>query len=146
MISLHGRAVPGFALGDVIGPPPDPYARLDAMFTLMRGDAASAKTAADYQSVGQWGADTFGPAIDAVGPPEVTQRFTHDAWTINAQLATTTDPVRAKNLLDLMLTDYQKAIAISRIRSKQTMPSGWPVFWVPLGVLVLIAGVWYVVK
>ena len=145
MISLHGRRVPGFALGDVIGPPPDPYAMLDAMLVLMRGDAASAKTVADYQKVGQWGADSMGPQIDTVGPAETTQPFTHDAWAINAKLAASSDTVEAKNLLDLMLADYQKAIEASR-RAQTKEPGGWPVFLVPLGALVLIAGVWYVAR
>ncbi len=134
---LHGRPVPGFALGSVA---PEPHSRLDAMLVLMRADAASASTVSDYQGVGQYGADTAGPAIDAVGPPEVTQPLTHDAWTINSQLATTTDIVEAKNLLDLMIADYQKAV--DAIRKREESPR-WPVFLVPTGILVLIAGVWY---
>jgi len=140
---LYGRPVPGFALGDVVGP--DPHAKLDAILVLMRADAANASTATDYQTVGQYGADTAGPAIDDVGPPEATQPFTHDAWTVNAQLAKTSDAVEARNLLDLMLSDYQKAVEASRKQAKKAA-SGWPVFLVPLGALVLIAGVWYVVR
>ena len=143
MIALHGRPVPGFALGDV-GPPLDQYSKVDAALILMRTDAVAAKTAADYQSVGQWGAENLGPAIDAVGPTEVTQPFTHDAWTVNAQLAKTSDVVQAKNLLDLMFTDYQKAIAASRLSARRHEVSRWTVFLVPAGILVLVGGVWYV--
>ncbi len=134
---LYGRPVPGFALGSVA---PESHAKLDAMLVLMRANAANANTVSDYQGVGQYGADTAGPAIDDVGPAEATQPFTHDAWTINTKLAATSDIVEAKNLLDLMLTDYQKAIAASR---KQQAPSGWRVFLIPAGILVLIGGVWY---
>ena len=42
-----------------------------------------------------------------------------------------------------MLLDYQKAIIASR-RAQKRESSGWPTFWVPLGALVLIGGVWYV--
>ena len=142
MISLHGRQVPGFALGNVV---PDLRSTSEAEFVLMRADAAQAKTVSDFKTVGQYGADTLGPDIDNVGPSEVTQPFTHDAWAINAKLATATDIVEAKNLLDLMLSDYQKAIEASR-RAQTKEPGGWPVFLVPLGALVLIAGIWYVAR
>jgi hypothetical protein len=145
MISLQGHSVPGFALGDVTSAGLDRYSRLDAVLTLMRTDAVDAKTVAEYQAVGQYGSDTLGPMIDAVGPPGVTQPMTHEAWDINAKLATSTDLVQAKTLVDLMLTDYQKAIIASR-HVQERESSGWPTFWVPLGALVLIAGVWYVAR
>jgi len=143
MISLNGRSVPGFALGDAAPAAGlNQYSRIDAVLTLMRTDAVDAKTVAEYQSVGQYGADTLGPMIDAVGPPGVTQPFTHEAWDINAKLAASTDLVHAKTLVDLMLTDYQKAITASR-RVQQKEPSSWRVFFIPAGILVLIGGVWY---
>ena len=143
MISLNGRSVSGFALGDVTSAGLDQYSRIDSVLTLMRTDAVDAKTVAEYQTVGQYGADTLGPMIDAVGPQGVTQPMTHEAWDINAKLATATDLVQAKTLVDLMLADYQKAIIASR-RAQKRESSGWPTFWVPLGALVLIGGVWYV--
>ena len=144
MISLNGRSVPGFALSDAAPAAGlNQYSRIDAVLTLMRTDAVDAKTVAEYQSVGQYGADTLGPMIDAVGPPGVTQPFTHEAWDINTKLAASTDLVQAKTLVDLMLTDYQKAIAASRNQTKRIETAGWPTFWIPVGVLVLIGGVWY---
>jgi len=139
MISLNGRQVPGFALGTIA---PDTHATLDAELVLIRADAAAASTLADYQTAGQYGADTLGPRIDAVGPSEITQPFTHDAWSVNAKLAAVKDEVEAKNLLDLMLIDYQKAIEASRRSKKEA--SGWRVFLVPAGILVLVGGIWYV--
>jgi hypothetical protein len=140
MISLHGRPVRGFALGSIA---PDLRETSEAELVLMRADAAQAKTVADYQKVGQYGADTLGPDIDNVGPATVTQPFTHRAWETNAKLATTTDVVEAKNLVDLMLIDYQQALAAIQ---KQQGSSGWTSFFVPLGALVLIGGVWYLVR
>ncbi len=139
MISLNGRAVPGFALGSVA---PDLRSTTEAEFVVMRADAAQAKTVADYKTVGQYGADTLGPDIDNVGPSEVTQPFTHRAWETNAKLAASTDVVEARNLLDLMLSDYQSALAA--IRSQGS--SKWATFLVPAGILVLIAGVWYIAR
>lgn len=141
-LRLNGRSVSGFALGDVTSAGLDQYSRIDSVLTLMRTDAVDAKTIAEYQAVGQYGADTLGPMIDAVGPPGVTQPMTHEAWDINAKLATSTDLVQAKTLVDSMLLDYQKAIIASR-RAQKRESSGWPTFWVPLGALVLIGGVWY---
>jgi hypothetical protein len=141
MISLNGRQVPGFALGNIVAP--DLRSTSEAELTLMRADAAQAKTIADYKTVGQFGAETLGPDIDNVGPAEVTQPFTHRAWETNKTLAATTDIVQARNLVDLMLNDYQQALAASR---KKETSGGWTSFFIPLGALVLIGGVWYLVR
>lgn len=145
MISLHGRPVPGFALGDVVNSV-DPYGQLLIDLALLRANAQNASSAADYQAIGQQGADIFGPKIDRVGPSEITQPLTHEAWTLNAQLAATSDAVQAKSLLDLMFTDYQKAITAAAKKRAEKEPSRWRVFLIPLGALVLIGGVWYLAK
>jgi len=148
-ISRGGRLVTGFALGDAA----DPYAKLGSDFNLLRADASRADVlavggdfagaVAKYKSVGQRGADSFGPEIDGVGPPFNTQPLTHDAWTLNGQLATLDSDragaVAAKALVDRMLDDYARAIDASRraygVGEKTTV---WPYILISAGTLVLV--------
>lgn len=155
LVFLGGHPVGAFALGDV-----DPYAKLLADVAAMRTDSASAtrtftagdyaKALAQYKAVAQRGADMVGPEIDNVGPPELTQPFTHDAWYVNGQIALlVADPpsalvasaAQAHILLDRMISDYSQAISASQ-RANQpataTTRSVLPYILIPAGIVILV--------
>ena len=73
-----------------------------------------------YQAAGQAGATQVGPEIDAAGNPGVTQKYTQQAWTLNAALAavnatdtaTASDAALAAQYAKQMYALYQQAIGI----------------------------------
>jgi hypothetical protein len=74
-----------------------------------------------YQQAGQAGATSVGPEIDDAGRPEITQKYTQAAWTINASLAavnaTTSTPADvdlAAQYAKQMYSNYQTAIALGK--------------------------------
>lgn len=126
--------------------------------SIQAGDAAwsagnYAAAVAAYKRAGQTGAAVIGPEIDSIGVPDATQKFTQQAWQVNAQLAnvnSTTpqsgDALAASALAQEMLTLYQNAIAAGRRATTQMTDSGGggvpTVVWVAGAAVVvgLIAG------
>jgi len=114
--------------------PPAPAYTYDQASTDLQNQVAAVITAADgylsageianaiqaYQAAGNAGATGVGPEIDLAGQPNLTQAWTHWAWTINAQLAaipststSQTDATNAQNLAKQMLSLYQDAIGVA---------------------------------
>lgn len=74
-----------------------------------------------YQQAGVAGATKIGPEIDSAGRPEVTQKYTQQAWTLNAALAAVNATTSTQADVDLaseyakqMYAAYQTAIALGK--------------------------------
>jgi hypothetical protein len=80
-----------------------------------------------YQQAGVAGATSVGPEIDDAGRPEITQKYTQAAWTLNSALAavnattsTAADVDLAAQYAKQMYGNYQTAIALGRSGLKST--------------------------
>jgi hypothetical protein len=99
-----------------------------------------------FQSAGQQGAATIGPEIDAVGYPQVTQKYTQQAWSLNGTLATIdsttavqTDALEAQTLANKIMQLYTQAISAGQAAANPPPPSNLPI-WLALGGLAVAGG------
>jgi hypothetical protein len=136
----------------------DPYtqARYDLSSSvgaqIVAGDTAwtagnySAATTA-YQQAGQMGATIIGPEIDAAGYPQATQKFTQQAWQLNAQLAqipstnaTQANALNAQLLAGKIQQLYIGAMDAGTRAASPPTPSNLPI-WLALGGLAVVGGI-----
>lgn len=124
LISRAGQPVIGFGQA----PPPkptDPYETASVQLSRLMSQVYAAKklieqqqfaqAIAALQSIGNQAASALGPQIDRGPYPNVTQTWTHDAWTVNGSLAAITGAdaaaaQQAASAIDQMMADYSTAI------------------------------------